>query len=165
MSFSVVCETKQIMRHSSNVFFWLFPRCGWMQRQAGLPVSRMQMQKYLGQLWLQLWWWFIVYARTWHMHKWVFSRGFWITCSVKSTAARCVHSMLQSPYFEFFNCGAIFHFKLDLAWWTICGEIYFQFHQLTYKLILLEPVSRTGRYTLYLMKVLHFISCFSHCIS
>lgn len=53
----------------------LFYRCERMQGQGCLQLSRVQMQEYLGKLWVQLQWQFIVHARTWRLYKWVF---FWM---------------------------------------------------------------------------------------
>lgn len=51
---------------------WLFYRCGWVQREVGLPVPRVQMQKYMGQLWLQLQWQLVLHAGKWHVYRWGF---------------------------------------------------------------------------------------------
>lgn len=54
-----------------NFFFFGDFRCGWVQREAGMSMPRVQMQKYMGQLRVQLWQWIVVHARAWHLHKWV----------------------------------------------------------------------------------------------
>ena len=52
--------------------FCQFPyRCWWVQREESLSVLRMQLQKHLGKLRVQLQWGFVVYQGPWHLHKWV----------------------------------------------------------------------------------------------
>lgn len=54
--------------HRSSHLSHVWNRYRWMQREKSLSVFRMQLQKYMGQLRLQLWWWSLVHSRPRHMH-------------------------------------------------------------------------------------------------
>ena len=69
----------------------------WMQRETLLSVQGLQLQEYMGKLWVQLWWWqYAIHEGAWHLHQWVAGPAF-------------LHSLILSSYFP---CKHLFRWEV-----------------------------------------------------